>query len=349
MHLRLDVTERAGDPVRPDRVIFRLDPRADTGYDAYDAEKLSPVSGDGYASVTLPIMHDGDVLHRALGAVPPPTTNAPFRRTLPLSVRGIGIDGTATLAWPAARKPLVPDEWTVRLTDTEADSTINLRHQSYTFSLTEGTTISRPQEARFRLKLQSNASPITLAHLKGTASEKHVTLRWKTTSEQNNAGFRIERRTETDTPQWTSVGFVGGSGTTDRPRRYRFKDSDLPYAADSLQYRLRTVEKDGAASSSDPITVARNRVEAVELLGTYPNPASNQATVRYAVPETHRATTVQLLLYDALGRRIRTLQASGKTGRHERQFSVSDLASGVYFLRLRAGDVVKSRKLTVVR
>ena len=41
-----------------------------------------------------------------------------------------------------------------------------------------------------------------------------------------------------------------GAGTTDTPQSYQFEDTDLPYEADSLAYRLQQVNTDGTESSS---------------------------------------------------------------------------------------------------
>ena len=346
--LQLAVTGSPGDTIATDRVIYRIDRRATEGYDAYDAEELPPPGGDGYATVTLPIVDDGDLIHRALGAASPPPANASLDRSIPLSVRGVGTGGTATLSWAGRADAPVPDDWGLRLYDTQADSTVDLRRQSYTFSLEEGTALSTPSDARFRMRLQNEVPPVELGPFEGRATAEHVTLRWETTTERDNAGFRVERRDGRG--EWTNVGYVEGTGMTDEPQRYRFEDADLPYAADTLHYRLRAVDAEGTASASDPIAVARTGVDALTLLGTYPNPASNQATVRYAIPDDRGAEEkARLTLYDPLGRRVRTIPVSGEAGRHERQFRVSDLASGIYFLRLRFGDVVKSRKLTVVQ
>lgn len=105
------------------------------------------------------------------------------------------------------------------------------------------------------------------------------------------------------------------------------------------------VDVDGSASLSDEVTVHR-AVEEVRLLGTFPNPARSQATIRYAVTEPQE---VSLRLYDVLGRQVKTVVAQTKEGRHKTQMDVSGLSSGTYFLRLKTEDSVKTRRLTVVR
>jgi predicted outer membrane repeat protein len=217
------------------------------------------------------------------------------------------------------------------------------------------------------LPLSGDASPlpVEMASFDGTTTEAGVQLRWKTASEQNNAGFRILRkagpvlegggrgtgepsRRDDPTEGWQTIGRRAGAGTTREVQTYQFTDEDVPYAADSVSYRLKQVDTDGTASFTEPVTVARSGPEALELLGTAPNPARQRTTVRYAVPEG-TGGDVRMRLYDVLGRRVRTVRAEAASGRHELQLDTSGLAGGVYFLRLTAGDATATQKLTVVR
>jgi hypothetical protein len=216
-------------------------------------------------------------------------------------------------------------------------------------------TVNGNGQSGFSARPLSNgttALPVEMASFDWTTTENGVQLTWRTASEQNNAGFRVERRVGArergGERAWTEVGFVEGSGTTSNAHSYRFTDSDLPYAADSVRYRLKQVDTDGATHLTDPVTVARSGPEQLELLGTYPNPARQRATVRYGVPEgTDGAVTLHL--YDVIGRQVRSVEASADPGRHEQMLDVGGLSSGVYVLRLRAGGQTKTRKLTVVR
>jgi len=161
---------------------------------------------------------------------------------------------------------------------------------------------------------------------------------------------RVGARGRGSESAWTEVGFVEGSGTTSEARSYRFTDADLPYAADSVSYRLTQVDTDGTTRRTDPVTVARGGPDGLELLGTAPNPARTRATVRYGVPEAiAREGEVRLRLYDVLGREVRSVEARAEAGRHEARLEVEGLASGMYVLRLTAGGQATTRKLTVVR
>jgi len=197
--------------------------------------------------------------------------------------------------------------------------------------------------SQFAIASSSDPLPVELASFEGTTTEEGVTLRWETASEQDNTGFRVQRRGQRG--EWAKVGFVEGSGTTSDAHRYRFTDADLPYEASAVNYRLKQVDTDGSATYSETITVERD-VNEVQLLGTYPNPVRQQATVRYALPEKQ---DIELRLYDMLGRQVRTVVSGEQKGRHKQRLDVRGLPNGVYFLRLRANGQVRTQKVTVVR
>ena len=152
-------------------------------------------------------------------------------------------------------------------------------------------------------------------------------------------------RTDAD-GRWTEIGAVEGAGTTTRAQRYRFTDRGFPYDAKTLTYRLRQVDIDGTATIAGERTVTLGGPAQLELLCTYSNPAQAQATVRVGIPDG--VTDARLVLFDLLGRHVRTLAVSG-TGRQTSQRNTSDLAPEVYFLRLTGDGQVRTQKLTIVR
>jgi predicted outer membrane repeat protein len=199
------------------------------------------------------------------------------------------------------------------------------------------------------LPLSGDASPlpVELTALNAQQKGEEIAVTWTTAAERNSASFRVQRRHPGGAATWTTVGQVEAAGTTTEPQSYRYTDTDLPYEADSLRYRLQQVDTDGATALSDPVTVERASVSELELLGTYPNPAQRQATIRFALPEGTDAATLRL--YDTLGRRVRTVDLESKPGRHEATLDVAGLSSGVYFLRIRTAASVRTQRLTVVR
>lgn len=188
-----------------------------------------------------------------------------------------------------------------------------------------------------------------LAGLSATLTDRQtVALTWRTTRETDNAGFRVQRRID-GTGSWSALDFVestAGGGTSTTTQTYRYTDASVPFAADSVRYRLQQVDADGSTQVSNTVTVALGAPDEVRLAAPFPNPATGRATVRYALPERHTAT---IRLFDLLGRRVRTVVQGQREGRHEQTLDLSGLPSGTYFLRLRAGEHTRTRKLTVMQ
>ena len=84
-----------------------------------------------------------------------------------------------------------------------------------------------------------------------------------------------------------------------------------------------------------------------ELTQNYPNPFNPQTTINYQLP---RDGMVTLKIYDMLGEEVTTLVNEFKTtGRYNIIFDGSNLASGVYFYRLEAGNFSDSKKFILMK
>ena len=191
----------------------------------------------------------------------------------------------------------------------------------------------------------ANALPVELARFGGTWSEEGTRLTWETAAERNNAGFEVQRRV--DGGPFATMGFVEGAGTSDKGRDYRFVDAQIPFAVDSLTYRLRQVDLDGTAHLHAPVTLGRGVPDRLEVLAPYPNPTTGTATLSYTLPA---AGPVRIAVYNVLGQEVAVLaQGEERAGRIERHLDLSRLPSGAYFVRLTAAGQDRTQRLTVVR
>jgi photosystem II stability/assembly factor-like uncharacterized protein len=83
------------------------------------------------------------------------------------------------------------------------------------------------------------------------------------------------------------------------------------------------------------------------LLQNYPNPFNPTTTIQYDLP---KAGYVSLKVYDYLGKEVASLSSEEKpAGRHSVQFNAENLASGVYFYRMKAGAYVETKRLQLLR
>ncbi|MGA2668427.1 MAG: T9SS type A sorting domain-containing protein, partial [Ignavibacteria bacterium] len=69
--------------------------------------------------------------------------------------------------------------------------------------------------------------------------------------------------------------------------------------------------------------------------------------ISYALP---KASSVKLVVYDMLGREVKTLVNEYKqAGSYNVSFDASSLASGVYFYRIYAGDFTNVKKMMLIK
>ncbi|MBZ0204480.1 MAG: S8 family serine peptidase [Ignavibacteria bacterium] len=79
----------------------------------------------------------------------------------------------------------------------------------------------------------------------------------------------------------------------------------------------------------------------------YPNPFNPSTTIKFSVP---KADVVKLKIYDVLGREVAVLvNELIQPGFHTVDFNASNLASGIYFYKLEAGDYSAVKKLVFVK
>jgi len=101
--------------------------------------------------------------------------------------------------------------------------------------------------------------------------------------------------------------------------------------------------------SSQPVANVREewRPTVFALEQNYPNPFNPSTAIAYDVAAP---SDVRLAVYDILGREVSVLVNERKgPGNYSVKFDASDLASGVYVYRLQAGNVVRTRKMILLK
>jgi photosystem II stability/assembly factor-like uncharacterized protein len=84
-----------------------------------------------------------------------------------------------------------------------------------------------------------------------------------------------------------------------------------------------------------------------ELDQNYPNPFNPATTIKYSLP---KASQVTLKIYDVLGNEVKTMVDKYQSaGNYVESFDGSELASGVYFYSLRAGDYSETKRMSLVK
>jgi hypothetical protein len=191
---------------------------------------------------------------------------------------------------------------------------------------------------------------ITLESFTATARGGRVLVAWRTSREENHAGYNLYRQEDmrggADYAKLNKALIVGRSP-------YEFEDGGVK-AGRAYKYLLEAVELSGRKERFGPVRVevptAQKRVFA--LGQSYPNPARTEATIRYSLAE---AGTAELEVYDLSGRRVATLLAgAAEAGEREVVWNLvaddgSAVPPGVYIYRLRSGGDAAARRLVITR
>lgn len=191
--------------------------------------------------------------------------------------------------------------------------------------------------------------PVELSSFTATAFSKEIVLNWKTTSELNNMGFEIERKSLTNNYGWQKIGFVEGSGSSTSPKDYSFTDKN-PIRG-TLLYRLKQVDFDGSFKYYVSEGVNFAGVYSYALEQNYPNPFNPSTLINYSIPVDGN---VELMVYNILGSEVATLVNEFKeAGNYSVEFSTEDirnnLGSGVYIYKLKSGSFTQTRKMVVLK
>ena len=122
----------------------------------------------------------------------------------------------------------------------------------------------------------------------------------------------------------------------------------------AIQYGLRSVDEMQLLfyiaygdSPTDVNEVSQSTPQEFSLQQNYPNPFNPTSEIRYQISEVSR---VSLKVFDVLGREVATLvHETLRPGTYEVQFDAANLASGIYFYRLQAGEFTATKRMLLLR
>jgi hypothetical protein len=217
-----------------------------------------------------------------------------------------------------------------------------------------GVTVNNFQTTWLDVQLvPEDPVPVELVFLTADVEENNIVLKWQTATEINNAGFQIERSRSIS--NFEQIGFVEGEGTTAEIQNYYYKDCNL--LTGKYFYRLKQIDYGGTFEYSKIVEVEIIPPVEFSLEQNYPNPFNPATKIKFTVPLDVRGEKqeVRLKVYDVLGNGIAILVNDEKSaGSYEVEFTVGqdsspDIASGIYFYQLRAGDLVQSKKMLLIK
>jgi len=214
---------------------------------------------------------------------------------------------------------------------------------NYTLNIVTNGPNGTPVHKRTATIVVGLQIPVELTAFDASVNKNEVVLNWTTATELNNFGFDIQRKLKNGNYQ--SVGFVNGNGTTTEMNSYLFVDKKVD--AGSYTYRLMQKDFDGTFAYSPEVEVEVELPMTYALEQNYPNPFNPTTTIGYSIPVDNFVT---IKLYDVLGNEVMTLLNEQKqAGKYEMLYNASNLASGVYYYQIQAGEFSQTRKLMLMK
>ncbi len=201
--------------------------------------------------------------------------------------------------------------------------------------------------------------PVKLSLFTAESVKNAIQVKWTTQSEEDNLGFVLERRLDSET-EWTTIASyqthdeLNGQENSTNQTDYQFNDSDV-YAGHTYHYRLSDVDVNGNSNFRNEIQVDATNLVApseTELVSAYPNPFNPGTTIQYKLELDDFVT---LSVVDITGRTVRTLvKENQQAGQYSFAWDGNDnngnsSPSGIYMLVLRSGQVTRTLKITRLR
>jgi hypothetical protein len=216
--------------------------------------------------------------------------------------------------------------------------------------------------------MQGNETSVTLeiaeataVHMSGLAarvdSARTVTVSWNALPAAGCGSFGIERSREhtgrmgarpTVAP-FTQIASIPVSLSCER---YEFTDKSVT-GGSTYSYRIVATGADGEKTTLGPVTVTVRYIPKTYYLGqNFPNPFNPATTVFFDLP---RKSQVTVRIFNVTGQLVRTLvDAELPVGRHKVVWDGKNsrnqrVSSGVYFYQFKAGSVVKTKRMLLIK
>ena len=185
-------------------------------------------------------------------------------------------------------------------------------------------------------------------------------LTWVTQTETGVSGFYIYRNTENDLAGAELISNLIPATNTSQQIVYVFRDKELTTPG-TYHYWLQIADLDGSESYHGPVNLVyvggNNQQspgipEITALKNVYPNPFNPSTTISYGLD---KAASVSIKIYNSRGQIVHSIAEGMKNaGNHNlvwngNDYSGKSLPTGVYYIRMQAGDKTFNKKAVLMK
>ncbi len=185
-------------------------------------------------------------------------------------------------------------------------------------------------------------------------------LTWVTQTETGVSGFYVYRNTENDLASAELISNLIPATNTSQQIVYVFRDKELTTPG-TYHYWLQIADLDGSESYHGPVNLVyvggNNQQspgipEITTLKDVYPNPFNPSTTISYGLD---KAASVSIKIYNSRGQIVHSIAEGMKNaGNHNLVWNGNDhsgksLPTGVYYIRMQAGDKTFNKKAVLMK
>lgn len=186
-----------------------------------------------------------------------------------------------------------------------------------------------------------SSSPINLIFFNARFEKGKVVLEWKTATETENSHFLVYRDD-------VVIGRVEGNGSCTDPHDYAFVDDQVTPGVH--EYAISDVTYGGEAVMHEAVSVEVGSVlaEASFVMNkAYPNPFNPRVALSL---DFETSSDAVLNIYNTQGLLVdQLIDGFVNAGSHEIIWDAATMPSGVYIVKMIAGNVVQSQKIVLMK
>jgi plastocyanin len=191
----------------------------------------------------------------------------------------------------------------------------------------------------------SGVVPVQLKNFDVVYSNKIVTAKWQTVSEQNLSYFSLQKSTDGKT--YVEAGHVNAMGNSDNVQSYSFKDESLDMNARYIYYMLKTVEQDGRYRLS-AVKLIRNDAAVKKLITNMaPNPVSKDVGHCMFQFNADKDGSMKAIVMDANGKVLMKLDMSANKGINNGHIHMGDFGAGIYTIIFSMNGMKETKRVVV--
>ena len=183
--------------------------------------------------------------------------------------------------------------------------------------------------------------PVELSALEIQPKADALGLFWATASEENNAGFELQR--SRNGQNFKTIAFIEGAGTSVEAQEYFYDDKAIKRNK-TYYYRLKQIDYDGQFEYSQVVSGMLHSTD--RAVGEfYPNPVVNGTSqIDYTAQSS---TTLSIDVYSTAGQLLRSETRDVAAGLNTLAFDFGDLPSGMVFVKIAEGGDAVYKKVMI--